>query len=74
MRYVLRTPKYGLFWHISDPVGLATRTRGYIYRDTTYVVSEKKRGKKGRERGNKGRETERGGLDGESSRTKTVRP
>ena len=54
MRYVRRTPKYGLFWHISDIVGLATRTRGYIYRDTTYVVSEKKRGKKGRERGNKG--------------------
>ena len=54
MIYVLRTPKYGLFWHISYSVGLATRTRGYIYRDTTYVVSEKKGGKKGRERGNKG--------------------
>ena len=50
MRYVLRTPKYGLFWHISDSVGLATRTRGYIYRYTTYVVLRRREGRKEEER------------------------
>ena len=60
MDYGIITPKYGVFWHISYSVGLATRTRGYIYRDTTYVVSEKKRGKKGREKKKKRKQGTRG--------------